>query len=215
MENGNGERKGCWGVVLALFGGGTVDAASEALPYRLRDDFLSQAELSFYRNLRSALGEETVICVKVRLGDLFYVPRAAGSQGAMNRIQSKHVDFLLCDPQTMKPRLGIELDDASHARSDRQERNELVERVFQAAGLPLLRVPVRVGYSLAKLREEIAGRLKLPPQTPPPGPHPVSGPPACPKCGAMMVLRKATRGERAGQGFFGCPNYPKCRGIVD
>lgn len=35
--------------------------------------------------------------------------------------------------------------------------------------------------------------------------------PACPKCGAAMVRR--TRKSDGGQ-FWGCPNYPKCRGIL-
>ncbi len=39
--------------------------------------------------------------------------------------------------------------------------------------------------------------------------------PACPKCGADMVLRTAGRGDRAGKQFYGCSAYPKCRGIVN
>lgn len=37
----------------------------------------------------------------------------------------------------------------------------------------------------------------------------------CPKCGAKMVRRRATRGDRAGKEFFGCSRYPHCRGIVN
>jgi hypothetical protein len=37
----------------------------------------------------------------------------------------------------------------------------------------------------------------------------------CPRCGAPMVLRTAKRGARAGKQFFGCSNYPHCRGIVN
>lgn len=37
----------------------------------------------------------------------------------------------------------------------------------------------------------------------------------CPRCGAPMVLRTAKRGARAGRQFFGCSNYPHCRGIVN
>ncbi len=39
--------------------------------------------------------------------------------------------------------------------------------------------------------------------------------PLCPKCGAKMVLRTATRGQNVGNQFYGCSNYPKCRGIVN
>lgn len=33
----------------------------------------------------------------------------------------------------------------------------------------------------------------------------------CPRCGGELVLRTATRGENAGNQFYGCSNYPKCR----
>jgi restriction system protein len=36
--------------------------------------------------------------------------------------------------------------------------------------------------------------------------------PACPKCRATMVLRKARRGANARSKFWGCPTYPQCRG---
>jgi four helix bundle suffix protein len=39
--------------------------------------------------------------------------------------------------------------------------------------------------------------------------------PACPKCGKLMTLRTAQKGARAGKQFWGCSNYPECKGIVD
>lgn len=38
--------------------------------------------------------------------------------------------------------------------------------------------------------------------------------PTCPKCGAPMVLRTATKGVNAGNQFWGCSKYPVCKGIV-
>lgn len=37
----------------------------------------------------------------------------------------------------------------------------------------------------------------------------------CPKCGAVMVLRKAFKGPNAGKEFYGCSNYPRCRSIIN
>ena len=34
----------------------------------------------------------------------------------------------------------------------------------------------------------------------------------CPKCGAPMVLRTAKKGANAGNEFWGCSQFPKCRG---
>ena len=36
--------------------------------------------------------------------------------------------------------------------------------------------------------------------------------PHCPVCNALMVKRLAQRGSRSGSTFWGCSNYPKCRG---
>lgn len=35
----------------------------------------------------------------------------------------------------------------------------------------------------------------------------------CPKCGAEMVLRVAAKGPNAGNKFYGCSGFPKCRNI--
>ena len=38
--------------------------------------------------------------------------------------------------------------------------------------------------------------------------------PACPKCNSEMVKRVAKKGQQQGQPFFGCSQFPKCRGVV-
>ena len=35
----------------------------------------------------------------------------------------------------------------------------------------------------------------------------------CPRCGALLVLRVAKKGTNAGQSFYGCSSFPKCRYI--
>lgn len=37
--------------------------------------------------------------------------------------------------------------------------------------------------------------------------------PVCPKCGSSMVKRTAKSGSNAGNSFWGCSNFPGCRGI--
>ena len=39
--------------------------------------------------------------------------------------------------------------------------------------------------------------------------------PLCPKCGSPMVKRVAKKGDRAGREFWGCSQYPKCRGLIN
>lgn len=37
----------------------------------------------------------------------------------------------------------------------------------------------------------------------------------CPKCGGELVKRVSTRGDRRGETFLGCSNYPRCRYIKE
>lgn len=207
--------QGCLTAILSLFGirlGGGAPT-SEQLPYRQRDDFLSAAELSFYRVLVMALDGSHLVCPKVNLADIFFVARPNENQSYRNKIDRKHVDFLLLDPTTMKPIMGVELDDASHARRDRQDRDEFVDQVFEAAGMPLVRVRAAASYSpqnIADLvRQTISGRA-----IPEKAVVKNAGTPICPKCGTQMVIRTAKRGDQKGEEFWGCKNYPKCREIV-
>jgi len=230
------EPQGCLFALFRLFrltkpegANPTLDTPVEGgneqeLPYRRRDDFLSPAELSFYHVLCAAVGEQYTICPKVGLDDLFFVPRSQESTRHLNRIARKHVDFLLCDPHTLQPVRGIELDDASHQLAQRVERDRLVEQVFAAAGLPLTRIPVQASYSVTEVWESVLGQhAPQPLATPSPLSPPVDSPPStpveeiplCPKCGVPMLLRTAQRGDRIGQQFYGCPNYPKCRQVIN
>ena len=35
----------------------------------------------------------------------------------------------------------------------------------------------------------------------------------CPKCGRLLIIRQARRGEHAGERFWVCSGYPYCRYI--
>jgi len=37
---------------------------------------------------------------------------------------------------------------------------------------------------------------------------------SCPKCGSVMVLRTSKKGPQAGNQFWGCSAFPKCRAIA-
>lgn len=64
---------------------------------------LTPTEQRFYHALRSAFGDMHVILMKVRLADLIAVQRnQTNYQTHFNRISAKHVDFVICDPSTLR-----------------------------------------------------------------------------------------------------------------
>jgi len=219
VTQGSSEKPGCLGSLLRLFGIGP--RKTPGLPYRLRDDFLSPGEAAFYRALCSAIRHRATVCPKVNLADVFFVVRPNENQSYRNRIDRKHVDFLLCDPVTMRPLLGLELDDSSHKRASRQERDRFVDAVFKTAGLPLGHVRVQASYDVADLSRWLYQYLDTrpaatatTPASPASPPTSTAGGPVCPKCGVPMVLRVASREDRQGERFYGCPNYPRCRQVM-
>lgn len=128
----------------------------EKLPYKKKKYLLSKAENSFYGVLENAIeGEGLYICPKVRLADIIYVTDKENRQKHFNKIQSKHIDFLLCDKKFLNPVLAIELDDSSHNKGSRIERDKFVDEALEAAGLPILRVKASYSYSPNYIKEKV------------------------------------------------------------
>ncbi len=77
-------------------------------PYLVRDDFLSPAEQNFYLVLKHVVADWALICPKVGLHDLFYVRSndASKYRTLTNKIDRKHVDFLVCEPKTARAAAG-------------------------------------------------------------------------------------------------------------
>ncbi|MBV8587973.1 MAG: DUF2726 domain-containing protein [Verrucomicrobia bacterium] len=124
----------------------------------LVDSLLTPAELKFYQTLKMAVEDPGLICCKVRLADLLNVTSldSAERQRLFRRIAAKHVDFVLADPNDLEPFAAIELDDSSHDRSDRRERDEFVDRLFATVRFPIIRVKAASRYDARALGEQIA-----------------------------------------------------------
>ena len=146
-------------AILVLF---RLHSGRKRLPYIVRPRLVTKSELKFYRALQKAALDEFELFAMVRIADLITVaPQTANRRKWLNKILAKHVDFVLCEPQTLVPSLAIELDDATHQRPDRMERDEFVEHAFESAGLPLLRIPVDKDYDSKSLRDLILAKTKL------------------------------------------------------
>ena len=182
-------------------------------PYERQAYFLSPAEKAFYDVLDALVGEDVVICPKPAVREVL---RVRGNvrrdrQKYFNWISQKHVDFVLCDRETMQILCAVELDDSSHERADRRQRDAFMDKAFRKAKLPLFHIPCRKSYGAKELNELCSflcqDLLVLEDDE---GPD-KQAPPLCPDCGVPMVLRTASRGPHQGEQFYGCPNFPRCR----
>lgn len=142
-------------AILALLKSPT---GSTSFTYRRKPYLLSKAERSFYGVLSQAVAGKALIFSKVRVADVITPQQGltrSNWQRAFNKISAKHLDFILCDPQSCAVKLAIELDDASHDSAKRQARDSFLDAACQSAGLPLLRIRAARGYVVADLRCDI------------------------------------------------------------
>lgn len=116
--------------------------AGETAQFGRKASILTRNEQKLYRTLLLALHSEYQVMAKVRLWDILWlINEPPERKQHLSRLSCRHVDFLLCEPLTLKPLLAIELDDASHRTTYAEENDRYKNELFQAAGLPLLRLP--------------------------------------------------------------------------
>jgi hypothetical protein len=187
---------------------------TERLPYRLREPFLSTPEMALFRVLQEMVGARYVICPKVALNDVFFIVRPNENVHFFNKLFRKHVDFLLCDPQSMEPAFGVEIVKPV-SRNETRASDQFMEELFTNAGLPLVHVPSGDRYetsdimhlfqiAVTRIGETATLRVNRLADT---VPH-------CPICGKMMVLRIHRNGPKAFKKFYGCMDSPKCKGMI-
>jgi len=130
-------------------------------PYERRGVLLSPAEISLLRSLQLAAREDWLIFSMVRLADIIKVrPKTRKFQSWNTRIQGKHLDFVLCDLETLDVKLAIELEDQSQP-ADYGRRDRFVNTALAAAGVPLLRVRLQEKYETALLRKDLEDAIGI------------------------------------------------------
>src|SRR5262245_48484219 len=148
-------------ITLTLMVVALLSLRDGPLPYERRGGCLSPAEISFLRTLQLAVREDWLIFSMVRLADIIKVrPKTRKFQTWNARIQGKHLDFVLCDAETLDVKLAIEVEDQAQ-QADRGGRDRFINTALAAAGVPLLRVKVQEKYETAALRKDLEDTLGI------------------------------------------------------
>jgi hypothetical protein len=138
---------------------------SIGFPYQPAKVLFSVAERSFLGVVDQAVGPDYRVFGKVRVADVAMVTPGLGKsarQGALNRIASKHFDFIICRASDLSVLCAIELNDKSHSSKRAQDRDDLLVNVCQTISLPLLQVPAKQVYSQQELRTQFLAAISQP-----------------------------------------------------
>ena len=191
-----------------------VVVKEELLPYRLREHFLTTPEVTLYRALKEMAGERYVIYAKVALNDIFFIVRPNENVHYFNKLFRKHVDFLLCHPQSLRPQIGVELV-RPIPNGGTRSTDQFMEDLFLTAGLPLVQIPSNDHYEISEIVSLFQSSLaKVKQMERRLADVSLDSIPMCPVCGKMMVLRTHRNGSPEGDLYYGCIDNPTCSGQV-
>lgn len=113
------------------------------LPYQ-KKLLLTKNEWVFYKKLKPICDEMGLhIISKVRLADLVEVKKEKAGKEYIkyfNQINKKHIDFVLCKPENLQIVALIELDDKSHNKQNRIQRDEFVNNLCDQVKYKLIRI---------------------------------------------------------------------------
>ncbi len=121
---------------------------------------LTERERNFYETIRLIADKHNFnVLTKIRLADIVTVSddieyKSSAWYSEFNKISRKHIDFALADKHNLDIKLLIEIDDRTHQREDRIERDEFVDSVFKQANIPILHL-----YDVIGLEEKIINIL--------------------------------------------------------
>ena len=138
---------------------GPVADIESQYSYQSRKQLFSPAERSFYGVLLQAVGNTHCVMAKVRVADVVSPHKGLSKSDwrkAFNRISAKHFDYVVCDAATLDVRYVVELNDKSHDKPARVERDRFLQEVCRSAGVPLFTFRVQRSYSLPDVTEVLS-----------------------------------------------------------
>lgn len=125
--------------------------------YQKKDRVMNESEQALFINLQKALGDAYIVLSKIRIEDFVDVDKKNISNnshwGLRGKIKSRHVDFLVCNHATTKPLLAIELDGKSHNDPRRKNRDQFIDELYGAIGLPIEHI--QVGGNFLELSQKL------------------------------------------------------------
>lgn len=142
------------------------------LEFAKREPLFTPAERSFLGVLEQSLDGRYRVFGKVRLGDIVKPAKGMSKSKratARNKVNQKHVDFVVCSASDLTVVVVVELDDKSHERDDRLIRDQFIDRALADAKIPIIHFSAKKGYALAEVRAKLAECLAIAtvPSTPP------------------------------------------------
>ncbi len=135
-----------------------LNEAYFVFPY-VKCNILTEREKIFYSELKKiAKNLNYNILAKIRLGDLIKINSDLNQKQQTEyiyKILYKHIDFALCDKETLEPKILIELQDKTHEIEDRIISDRFKKTALEKCGYKII-----FTYSANNLENKIKELIK-------------------------------------------------------
>lgn len=148
-------------IVVALVASRFVDSGNP-FPVQRKTSLFSPVERSFMQLLEKAVINEYKILNRVRLSDVLDLKTSISDKARNNtllKLNAKYLDFVLCDPTDLSVVAVLDLVNNSTKDGHNAVPDWFVNGALDAAGVPYLRMKIKVGYTAADIQTAIAARL--------------------------------------------------------
>ena len=152
--------------LLDSFRGGQNSESDEWTEnYKRKPCILTQTENDYYAQLCNALnsaGLDVIVWPQVNVSSIIESVGSDSQQRmkAFNRICRKSVDYVIVNQRTRETILCIELDDYTHNRNSRKERDNFINAIFSNVGIPLLRIKAERNYDFTEIVSAVKRMMK-------------------------------------------------------
>ncbi|MCL1935093.1 MAG: DUF2726 domain-containing protein [Defluviitaleaceae bacterium] len=165
--------------------------------YSLEKSLLTKKELDFFKIIKPIIDDIGLyVAIKPRIADfirIFPDDKTENFWINFKKISQKHVDFLICD-FNFTPIIAIELDDITHLREDRKNRDFFVDNIYKDVNLKVLHFTKYNSYNIEKEIFDITLNSI-----------------SCEKCRSGFYIYK----YKSNGSFSCCSNYPSCKNVMN
>lgn len=142
------------GLLVKLLNDKNLNNNDNNIKYLIKQNPMTDTEIKFIRELKKITDiNNLIILPQVQLQSIFHTINNKDIT-SFNKIKSKSIDFAIVD-NNYNYKLFIELDDYTHNRKNRMQRDQFINELFKTYNLKLKRIKVQNNYNIEDLKNII------------------------------------------------------------
>ena len=148
-------------IVIVAVLASRLNDNSFPFPFDSRSTIFTPAEKNFHNMLEQAVGSNYRVINRVKLGDIVNIRKGVSSrasQCASHNAETKYLDFVICERNSMKLIGAVDLVD-TRGKGYKVKKDWFVSGALEAASIPHVRIKVKNNYTLAQIKQCIHSHL--------------------------------------------------------